>query len=322
MQKTAIITGANRGLGYATAKALAADKTLTIVLAGHNIESTIKAAQQIKRAADNENVVPLYLDLASLAAIRKFVSEFQARDLPPLQILICNAGVSKSSVNEKSADGYELTFAVNHLGHFLLTHLLLEQLVPPARVLFVSSAVHDLAQATGPMQPPRYVNATLAAYPAKDPNLPADDEDAGGQAYATSKLCNVLCTLEFARQLSKAGITGITVNAFNPGLMAGTGLGRSGKGFTRLAWYYILPLVRPLMGKAARTTRQSGEDLAYLATAPELADTTATYFDGRTPAEPATAARDQATAAELWQSSIGLTRLQPQETILPIGATA
>ncbi|MEZ4622290.1 MAG: hypothetical protein R2867_43220 [Caldilineaceae bacterium] len=201
----------------------------------------------------------------------------------------------------------------------MLTQLLLSQLTPP-RILVVSSGLHDADQVAGPMQPPRYVNAELAAHPDRDPDRPADDADAGGQAYSTSKLCNMLFTLELARQLEAAGIEGITVNALNPGLMAGTGLGREGKGFTRFAWYYILPLLRPLMGNMARTAADSGKDLAYLATAPELADTTATYFDGRTPAEPANAVQDRAVAAELWHSSICLTRLQPQETILPIGA--
>lgn len=322
MERIAIITGANRGLGYETAKALATDPTWTVILACRDIPSGIAAAQQIKETTGNQTIVPMYLDLASLASIRKFAAEIASANRPPLTALICNAGVSKTTVQERSADGYEVTFAVNHLGHFLLTHLLLNQLTPPARILFVSSGLHDADQVAGPMQPPRYVNAALAAHPDCDPNLPADDADAGGQAYSTSKLCNVLFTLELARQLTAAGIEDITVNAFNPGLMAGTGLGREGKGFTRFAWYYILPLLRPLMGKMARTIADSGKDLAYLATDPELAGVTATYFDGRTPTEPATAARDRATAAELWHSSIRLTRLQPQETILPIGATA
>ncbi len=83
----------------------------------------------------------------------------------------------------------------------------------------------------GPLLPPRYVNAELAAYPEREPNLLPYDVKAGQQAYATSKLCNVLCTLEFARQLEleAAGLNGITINAFAPGLMAGTGLGREAR---------------------------------------------------------------------------------------------
>lgn len=322
MEKTAIITGANRGLGYETAKALATDPAWTVILACRDISSAIAAAQQIKESTGNPAIVPMYLNLASLASIRKFAAEVTAANRPPLRTLICNAGISKTTVQERSADGYEMTFAVNHLGHFLLTHLLLNQLTSPGRILLVSSGLHDADQAAGPMQPPRYVNAELAAHPNRDPALPADDADAGGQAYSTSKLCNVLFTLELARQLEAAGRKEITVNAFNPGLMAGTGLGREGKGFTRFAWYYILPLIRPLMGGMARTAAESGKDLAYLATAPEFAHVTATYFDGRTPTEPATAARDRATAAELWRSSICLTHLQPQETPLPIGEAA
>ncbi|MEZ4675943.1 MAG: SDR family NAD(P)-dependent oxidoreductase [Caldilineaceae bacterium] len=320
MEKIAIITGGNRGLGYETAKALATDPAWAVMLACRDITAGIAAARQIKQTTGNGHIIPRYLNLASLASVRKFAADVAAANLPPIATLICNAGVSKTTVQERSIDGYEMTFAVNHLGHFLLTQLLLSQLTPPARILVVSSGLHDADQVAGPMQPPRYVNAELAAHPDRDPDRPADDADAGGQAYSTSKLCNMLFTLELARQLEAAGIEGITVNALNPGLMAGTGLGREGKGFTRFAWYYILPLLRPLMGNMARTAADSGKDLAYLATAPELADTTATYFDGRTPAEPANAVQDRAVAAELWHSSICLTRLQPQETILPIGA--
>ncbi|MEZ4865741.1 MAG: SDR family NAD(P)-dependent oxidoreductase [Caldilineaceae bacterium] len=318
---TVIITGANRGLGYATALALAKERSRTLVLACRDMTSAIAAANKIKAATGNDHIVPMYLDLASLATVRRFVADFQALTLPELKVIICNAGVSKTTVQDKSAEGYELTFAVNHLGHFLLVHLLLGQLAPPARILFVSSGLHDAAKTRGAMQPPRYVNAEFAAYPTRDPALLKDDAQAGDQAYATSKLCNVMCTVEFARRLQIAGYTDITVNAFNPGLMAGTGLGRASKGWTRFIWYYILPLLRPLMGKVARTPQQSGTGLAYLATAPEVAEVTATYFDGRQRQEPAAAARDQTKTTELWESSIALTHLQSDETILPIGAT-
>ena len=296
MSKTVIITGANRGLGYETAKSLAADPAWRVVLACRDMASATEAAATITRETGNVHVVPMKLDLASLQAVRDFATAYKARDLAPLKSIVCNAGVSKTTVREKSADGYDETFAINHLGHFLLVHLLLDQLVPPARILFVSSGAHDAAEVRAPLLPPRYVNAELAAYPERDPNLLPDDVKAGQQAYATSKLCNVLCTLEFARQLERKA-AGITINAFNPGLMAGTGLGREGKGLTRFAWYYILPLFRPFMGHISRTTSQSGADLAYLVTAPELANVTATYFDGRDVKQCAPEARDQEKSA-------------------------
>jgi NAD(P)-dependent dehydrogenase (short-subunit alcohol dehydrogenase family) len=170
-------------------------------------------------------------------------------------------------------DGYELTFAANHLGHFLLVHLLLEQAQPPARIIFVSSGAHDGSRANGPMQPPRYVGAEWLAYPQSDPGAQANDDIAGGQAYANSKLCNVLCAHELSRRLQAGGLSTpelpITSNAFDPGLMAGTGLGRYGKGLMRLAWNVVLPLASRLF-KFGRTTAQSGADLAYLASASHL----------------------------------------------------
>lgn len=318
MKKTVIITGANRGLGYETAKALAANHEWMVLLACRDMANGGEAIAKIMQETGHLGVAALPLNLASLQSVRDFVALYKKHKFPPLKSIVCNAGVNKTTVREKSVDGYEQTFAINHLGHFLLVHLLLEQLTPPARILFVSSSLHDAAEAGGPILPPRYVNAELAAYPERDPDLLKDDMKAGEQAYSTSKLCNMMCTLEFARQLERAGQKGITVNAFNPGLMAGTGLGREGKGLMRVMWYYILPLLRPLMGNAARTVQQSGADLAHLVTALELASVTGTYFDGREVKECAAEARDGEKLAELWQGSISLTGLQAHETMLPI----
>lgn len=318
MNKTVIITGANRGLGYETAKLLAADIKLTVVLACRNLAGVAAAKNTIIQETGNQKVVALPLDLASLQSVRDFVAAFKAGGFAPLQSLVCNAAVSKASVKDKSEEGYEQTFAINHLGHFLLVHLLLDQLVLPARILFVSSGVHDAANARRSMLPPRYVTPDLMAYPERDPNLLQIDYKAGRQAYATSKLCNILCTLELARQLEAAGVSGVTVNAFNPALMAGTGLGREGKGMTRFMWYWFLPLLRPVMGRVARTVAQSAADLAYLITAAELENVTAIYFDGRQATAYAAEAGDPEKSAELWQASIALTKLKPNETILPI----
>lgn len=314
-----VITGANRGLGFATASTLAADRARAIVLAGRDITSLRAAAQRIESATGNSNLVPMMLDLGALASVRAFAAALRTRDMPPLKTVICNAGISKGTAQERSTDGYEVTCAVNHLGHFLLVHLLLDQLQPPARILFVSSGIHDPEQASGPMEPPRYVRAKWLAYPERDPDLPADDETAGGQAYASSKLCNLLTTYELARRLEASGLSTpkapITVNAFAPGLMAGTGLGRDSEGRTRFMWYTVMPLLSRLMGFGT-TPAQAGADLAYLATDPALTDVTGKYFSGREMVESSAESYDRDKAADLWQTSVELCHLQPHESPL------
>jgi NAD(P)-dependent dehydrogenase (short-subunit alcohol dehydrogenase family) len=316
---TTVITGANGGLGYETALAMAADTSRTIVLAGRDLVGLTTAADRIQSLTGNVNLLPMQLDLAALSSVRAFATELRSRELPPLRTIICNAGVSKFTTSERSDDGYELTFAINHLGHFLLVHLLLEHLQPPARVVFVSSGVHDIARENGPMQPPRYVKAEWLAYPERDPDLPADEAIAGGQAYATSKLCNVLCAYEFARRLQDSRLGSserpIASNAFAPGLLAGTGLGRESKGMTRVMWYWVMPVMSRLMG-FGRTPAQAGADLAYLATDPALSGLTGKYFQGRQVAESSPQSRDRDKAADLWQTSVRLSRLQPHESPL------
>ena len=318
---TTLITGANRGLGYETAKALAADPQRSLVLAGRDLASLSKAAQRIQSATGNPNLIPLEIDLADLASVRRFNTTFRQLEEPPLKAIICNAGISTPTVEERSPDGYELVFATNHLGHFLLVNLLLDRLQPPARIIFVSSGRHNPDQANDYMQPPRYVKAEWLAYPDRDPDLPEDGVTAGGRAYATSKLCNVLCAYELGRRLEASGLSTpdrpITVNAFDPGLMAGTGLGRHERGLVRLMWYYLMPWGSRLMG-FGRTPKQSGADLAYLVTAPKLKNISGKFFDGREIIPSSADSNDPDKAADLWQTSIELSNLDQGETILPV----
>lgn len=319
---TVVITGANRGLGYETALALADDPDRTLVLAGRDMDSLLQAAARIREGTGNQNLVPMHVDLADLDSARAFAADFCNRPLPPLTTIIANAAVSRVDRAARSAQGYELTFAVNHLGHFLLVHLLLDLLHPPARILFVSSSRHDPAQAAGPMPAARYESAEWLANPEKNPEYDPAEDRAGARAYATSKLCNVLFTYELARRLENAGLSSperpITVNAFNPGLVAGTGLARNSTGLTRVMWYYVMPAFSRLFG-FGRTAARSGSDLAYLAVAPDLRNVTATYFDGRQAVDSSDASYDLDKAADLWDTSVRLSDLQPQESPLLTG---
>jgi NAD(P)-dependent dehydrogenase (short-subunit alcohol dehydrogenase family) len=306
-------------LGYETARVLAVDRSRTLILAGRDLGRLAEAAQRIRADTGNPNLVPMHLDLASLSSVRAFAAEFRTRGLPPLKVLICNAGRSGATVRERSADGYELTFAVNHLGHFTLVHLLLDCVQPPARVLFVSSGTHGTDHTRGSAPPERYRKAEWLAYPERNPDLPVKESVAGEQAYAASKLCNILCVYELARRLEASGLSTaerpITVNAFNPGLLAGTDLGRDQRPWMRLVWYHVLPALSRAMG-FGRTPAQAGADLAYLATEPALAQVSGQYFDGREQAESSAESHDLDKAADLWQTSIRLSGLEPHESPL------
>src|SRR6478736_270684 len=141
------------------------------------------------------------------------------RDLERGRAVVCNAGVQVVSGERRSADGFELTFAVNHLGHFALVCGLLEQLAHPARIVVVSSDTHDPARRTA-MPTPRYTSADELAMASSEPGEPP--QTAGRRRYTTSKLCNLLFAYELDRRLDH----GVTVNAFDPGLMPGSGLAR------------------------------------------------------------------------------------------------
>jgi NAD(P)-dependent dehydrogenase (short-subunit alcohol dehydrogenase family) len=260
----------------------------------------------------------MHLDLASLASVRSFAAALPAVNVPPLRAIVANAGVSRKDVDGRSEDGFELTFAVNHLGHFLLVNLLLDQLQTPARIINVSSGRHD------PDSPhmdagPHYVNAYGLAYPETDPMPDDDPVTAGARAYNTSKLCNLFFTYELVRRLEKNGFDSpdhsITVNAFNPGLIAGTGLNREGSARSRFIWYRVLPLMRSFI-PGAYTARESGDALAQLVTDPVYAAMTGKYFnlleENRSSAE----SYDRKKATELWQTSLSLTGLQPDESPL------
>lgn len=229
--------------------------------------------------------------------------------MPPLKAIVCNAGVQIISGLTFNTDGFETTFAVNHLGHFLLVNLLLGQLVPVARIVVVSSGTYNPDQFTG-MPKPIYSSARSAAKPQPE----ADGATAGRRAYTTSKLCNVMFAYELSRRLRAKGREAITVNAFDPGLMPGTGLARDYSRAQKFIWNYALPALRFIPG--VNSTRRSGRDLARLVLDPALEAATGRYFVGRRELPSSKQSYDESQAAELWEASAEMVGLRSDETIL------
>jgi NAD(P)-dependent dehydrogenase (short-subunit alcohol dehydrogenase family) len=195
--KIAIVTGANSGIGYATARALAA-KGAQVIMACRNEERGRVAIQEIQAEQLAADVEWLQLDLADLSSIHSFVQDFLDRH-DQLHLLINNAGVMQIPDHLQTADGFEMQFGTNHLGHFALTGLLLETLnrTPEARVVTLSSFGHRFGKMDFD-------------------NLNSEKSYNPGTAYAESKLANLLFTYELQRRFNEAGVQTIATAA-HPG---------------------------------------------------------------------------------------------------------
>ena len=315
--KTVIITGGNSGLGYYCAEKLVQNPEWYVVIACRNPTKAQQAGDKIKASTNSQQIKTLPLDLASFDSIRAFAEKFSDRNLPPLKAIVCNAGVQFIQRQTYTKNGFDTTFAVNHLGHFLLVNLLLKQLVTPARIIFVSSDTHDSSKTTG-MPAPYWRDPQLMAHPEQDPVLKNKSIGIKGRtAYTTSKLCNVLCAYELSRRLSEDVSTefrSITVNVFNPGLMPGSGLAGDYTATAKFIWNNILPIFSKFIPNI-NTMQQSGNALARLVEDPELANVTGKYFSGLNAIDSSTESYDTEKARQLWDASIELTQLQPEETI-------
>jgi light-dependent protochlorophyllide reductase len=311
-RRTAIITGGNSGLGYQTATCLAKDQSWHVVLACRNLKRGSDAVRKIVAATGNDQVETLTLELASLASVRHFVSELAKTDRPPIAAILCNAGIQVVNGLILSEDGYEITFAVNHLAHFLLVNLLLPQLGEEARIIFVSSGTHDPEQKTG-MPAPKLGTIYELAHPdptefRRRPGL------AGRRAYTTSKLCNILCTYEMDRRLA-AKNRSVHINAFDPGLMPGSGLARDYAFPKRLVWYFVLPALR-LFLRNINSPKTSGKYLANLVTDARFAGARGKYFVGDRVSRSSEESYDEQKAKLLWNVSQELAGLRNEEQII------
>jgi NAD(P)-dependent dehydrogenase (short-subunit alcohol dehydrogenase family) len=280
-EKTVLITGANSGIGFAAARALA-ELGARVLMVCRDAERGARARIEVAKAAAGPAPELLLADLSSSAAIRALALDVNRR-FATIDVLINNAG-SIFARRELTAEGIERTFATNHLGPFLLTNLLLER----------------VSAAGG-----RIVNVASEAYPSSldFDNLQGEKRYGFLSAYLRSKLENIIFTFDLARRLES---TGVTVNCLSPGPTHT----RFGDNLTGLAGLFPR-LTKPLFvspEKGART-------LIYLASAPEVADVSGRFFLRRRAIRTKPVTRDRDVAARLWRISADLVGLSDESEV-------
>jgi NAD(P)-dependent dehydrogenase (short-subunit alcohol dehydrogenase family) len=316
----ALVTGGNSGIGFECARQLAR-AGWHVIIASRNRELSAEAVRRIAAESGADAIASMDLDLASPASIRALAGGI-ARDLP-LRAVVMNAGVQVTKGPRLTPDGYELTFAVNHLGHFLLANLLLGRLLAaaPARLVVVSSGVHDPRRTTGMPKADVSDLATLAAT-----GCARREGFSGALAYVNSKLCNLWFTYELVRRLGASGLNPdgrrLTVNAFDPGLVPGSGLAREYAAPLRFVWDRVLPgLARVLspMVASINPADKAGGALARLVLDPDLERVSGKYFPSHTrwrEEASSAASYDLERARALWDASVGMVRLTREESPL------
>lgn len=265
----ALITGANTGIGRVTALELAR-AGFEVVLACRSVAKAQRVADEIQATVAGARTRVLALDLADLDSVRACAQGFLGLGRP-LHLLVNNAGLA--AAGGLTRQGFEIAFGTNHLGHFLLTSLLLPRLreTAPARVVTVASRAHTRTDGI-PWDRLRTPRRSLTGWP----------------EYAASKLANVLFSAELARQLAGSGVTSY---ALHPGVVASD------------IWRRVPQPARWLLTRRMLSPEDGARTTLHCALAPDLAGETGRYYDRCRPRNPSPAGQDAALAAELWRRS-------------------
>lgn len=314
-QRTAIITGTSSGVGLYGAKALT-KKGWHVIMGCRNVEKTEEAARSLDIPKDSYTIVPL--DLADLVSVRQFVKNFRATGRP-LSALVCNAAIYMPLLKEplRSAEGYELTMATNHLGHFLLANLLLEDLKnSPAsdrRLIILGTVTHNPEEVGGKVYP-RPDLGDLEGFAAgfQPPVTMIDGKQFEPvKAYKDSKVCNVLTMRELHRRYYDS--TGIIFSSFYPGCVADTPLFRNHYPL----FQKLFPLFQRYITGGYVSQELAGERLAAVVADPEYAQSGSYWSWGNRQKKDRKAfvqtvspqARDDERAERMWDLSAKLVGL-------------
>ncbi|MCZ6868960.1 MAG: SDR family oxidoreductase [Gammaproteobacteria bacterium] len=276
MNSVVLVTGTTHGIGLVTARELARAR-YTVVMACRDLALADQVVSDIKRETGNQEVYSVSCDLASLASVRLCAETFLSR-FSELHVLINNAGLMRTR-RETTIDGFETTFATNHLGPFLLTNLLLDRLreSAPARIVNVASNAH---------------RGTRLDFE----DLQARRKYRAMQAYAKSKLANVMFTLALARRLEG---TGVTVNCLHPGVV-GTNIFPTDN--------FLFRAVAPIARHFLMSPQMGAKTTLHLAKSNTVVDVSGAYFDEfQKPRPPSLHATNEMDQEELWRVSEALT---------------
>jgi NAD(P)-dependent dehydrogenase (short-subunit alcohol dehydrogenase family) len=306
--KTIVITGANVGIGFATAKFLAATPNRHVVLACRDERKAKAAVDASKSTHPSSHLSFAPLDLFSLASVRRLPAALAAMSLPPIAGLILNAGGNNLMAKAPAftEDGFEQTFQLNFLGHFLLANLFVTCMAPLGRIVFVSSDLHDpAATKMGRIAAPRYGSVEdLARGTGAAANMKPIVR------YATAKMYAVMMAYELDRRLRRAKI-GIAVNSWSPGVVPTTQFGRNAPPIMRKI--VARPWFVKFMGSHLSTEEEAGRALGSLAVDAKYSDVSGKYFFRFEETLSSVESRDESKAQSVWKQSVELAGLSQEE---------
>ena len=288
--KTVIITGANRGIGFATAIDLA-HRGARVILACRNMDAANEAVSKIVTKTDNQQVTAMKLDLASFASIRSFVQEFEKKE-QQLHVLINNAAMLGPETRQLTEDGNEIQFQSNHLGPFLLTCLLLPLLrkSAPSRIVMLSSLAHRLVCKLD------------------FENLNSEKSYNSFNIYNRSKLCALLFTRHLSDLLKG---TKVTINAVHPGITQTQLVNSLVKAIGFKQFISLFFKLTQIIGK---TEKEGCQTTILVAVDPALENTSGKYFNDGRLTRPSFLALNSELAQKLWIVSMNLCKLTSEDS--------